>query len=214
MYLNLFINSEITGIINGTDVTLKVFADYPSKGDVKLEVYPQRDGETFTIAVRKPGYSKTCEVKVNGKVISYETNKGYIYLERAWGESDAIEVAFDVFFRFVRCNPMVADNIGKVSLMKGPWVYCLEEIDNGNHLSSVVIDTEKEIQSYQSNETFNGVMCAKLSGERIVYTSRQISLYSEERPVYKEDTFTAVPYCCWNNRGKGEMLVWMRERRL
>lgn len=72
MYLNLYINSEITGIINGTDVTLKVFADYPSKGDVKLEVYPQRDGETFTIAVRKPGYSKTCEVKVNGKVIPYE----------------------------------------------------------------------------------------------------------------------------------------------
>ncbi|MFV0239366.1 MAG: hypothetical protein ACK5H4_04905 [Lacrimispora sphenoides] len=24
--------------------------------------------------------------------------------------------------------------------------------------------------------------------------------------------FKAIPYCCWNNRGKGEMIVWMREK--
>jgi DUF1680 family protein len=29
----------------------------------------------------------------------------------------------------------------------------------------------------------------------------------EQRPSYIKDTFKAIPYCCWNNRGKGEIII-------
>gem|GEM_PF-7061035 len=54
-------------------------------------------------------------------------------------------------------------------------------------------------------------MCAGLEGMRIDYSRVGDSLYEDEKPSYVKDTFKAIPYCCWNNRGKGEMLVWMRE---
>lgn len=34
-------------------------------------------------------------------------------------------------------------------------------------------------------------------------------LYTEVPPVKEPVTFTAIPYPYWNNRGVGEMIVWM-----
>lgn len=96
--------------------------------------------------------------------------------------------------------------------MKGPVVYCLEEADNGNYLSAAFIDTGVEPQEEFDQELLKGTLCAKLKGERIDYEKTGNSLYGEERPVYKEAGFKAIPYSCWNNRGEGEMIVWMREK--
>ena len=36
-------------------------------------------------------------------------------------------------------------------------------------------------------------------------------LYSTAEPATGPATLKAVPYCLWNNRGEGEMQVWIRE---
>lgn len=36
-------------------------------------------------------------------------------------------------------------------------------------------------------------------------------LYSHEPPGAYSVRFKAVPYCAWDNRAPGEMLVWLRE---
>ena len=98
-----------------------------------------------------------------------------------------------------------------MALLKGPWVYCLEEVDNGKHLSSVVVDPEQTTLTEEYDENLmNGTLCVKFGGKRIDYTDVDGKLYVSARPKYKKDIFRAIPYCCWNNRGKGEMLVWMR----
>jgi DUF1680 family protein len=122
-----------------------------------------------------------------------------------------ILLKLDVAFRFVRCNPRVRDNIGKVCLMKGPVVYCLEEADNGNYLTSAMIDTTVTPKESFDETLLGGTMCAFLEGIRIDYSKTDETLYEDARPVYVKDTFKAVPYCSWNNRGKGEMLVWVRQ---
>ncbi|MDD2980110.1 MAG: glycoside hydrolase family 127 protein, partial [Hespellia sp.] len=204
--------SDIQTRLDCGEVTLKMSADYPSNGSIHVGVHPSKSGSYFKVALRKPGFSREFQIKVNGEAAAYTFEKGYIYLERSWQDGDQIELELDVSYRFVRCNPMVADNIGKVSLMKGPWVYCLEEADNGRHLASIMIDTEKEAEEVVDKELFHGTMCAKLYGKRIAYPEQEAGLYMEEKPSYVEDTLKAIPYCCWNNRGRGEMLVWMREQ--
>ena len=36
-------------------------------------------------------------------------------------------------------------------------------------------------------------------------------LYGGEKPKLADVDLTLIPYQYWNNRGEGEMLVWMKE---
>ncbi|MDY3343486.1 MAG: glycoside hydrolase family 127 protein, partial [Lachnospiraceae bacterium] len=210
IYSNLFIGSDITADIQGKEVTVSLKADYPRNGRLEYTISGAEDS-AFTLAVRKPGYSENIRVAVNGEKAEYTEKGGYIYLNRTWKDGDTVTAELDVEFRFVYCNPNVPYNMGKVALLKGPWVYCLEEVDNGKHLSSVVVDPEQTTLTEEYDENLmNGTLCVKFGGKRIDYTDVDGKLYVSARPKYKKDIFRAIPYCCWNNRGKGEMLVWMR----
>ncbi|MEY8354810.1 beta-L-arabinofuranosidase domain-containing protein [Lachnospiraceae bacterium 54-53] len=212
IYVNLFISSRIETDLAFGRVRLELSSDYPVKGDVTLKVTPGEDGKEFTIAVRKPSYSAGAEVSVNGIKEDICLKKGYMYLTRKWKAGDEVTAVFDVPFRFVRCNPRVRDNIGKVCLMKGPMVYCLEEADNGRYLASCVIESSVPPREVFDDSLLGGTLCAGLEGKRIDYSKVRESLYESGSPSYIESAFKAIPYCCWNNRGKGEMLVWMREK--
>lgn len=212
IYVNLFVSSQIEAGLKSGKTVIELQANYPESGNIKLKVTPETEGQVFTAAIRKPGFSKEAVVTVNGEAVDYRLEKGYLYLEREWKSGDVIEVKLDVSFRFVYSNPRVRDNIGRVSLMKGPRVYCLEEEDNGSYLASIQIDTSTAPVEKEDSELLGGTLCAQLKGKRINYQRSEEELYSGHRPEYIEDTFKAIPYCCWNNRSKGEMLVWMRER--
>ena len=210
IYVNLFVSSRIEAQLKAGKTVMELQANYPGDGNIRLKVMPETPDSVFEIAVRKPGFSKEATVTVNGEPVEYRQEKGYLYLKRGWRTGDVIEIKLDVSFRFVYSNPRVRDNIGKVSLMKGPWVYCLEEVDNGAWLASVMIDTSVKPVETKDSKLPGGIVCAALKGKRIDYQKAGDKLYSGRAPEYVEDTFRAIPYCCWNNRGKGEMLVWMR----
>jgi len=211
IFVNLFISSSIEAELTSGKVKVNMSSNYPVKGDIQITVNPVQEESEFSIAVRKPAFSERSLVKVNGNDLDYTVDKGYIYIKRKWNSEDKIEILLDVSFRLVRCNPKSRDNIGKVSLMKGPWVYCLEEADNGNYLSSIVIDSRADIKEVYDENLLGGTICATLDGKRIDYSKIGEKLYHEEKISYTQDSFKAIPYCYWNNRDEGEMLVWMRE---
>lgn len=210
LYSNLFINSEITAEVAGGDVTVKLSADYPRTGDV-VYTFLSEEARAFTLAIRKPGFSEHISVRVNGADAEYTLEKGYVYLNREWQPQDKATVTLNVDFRFVRCNPRVRDNIGKLALMKGPWVYCLEEADNGNYLNSVKVKADCDVLPIYDEHLLGGTLCAVFEGEKIDYGKTEDALYVVKAPDYVHTALKAIPYCQWNNRGKGEMLVWMRE---
>ena len=49
-----------------------------------------------------------------------------------------------------------------------------------------------------------------LIGSGVREQAQADSLYADEPPAKQEIKVTAVPYYAWNNRGPGEMLVWVR----
>ena len=94
---------------------------------------------------------------------------------------------------------------------QGPWVYCLEETDNGEYLKSILVHANSKVKERYDKTLLGGTLCAVFNGKKINYTKVGEALYSEAIPEYVDMEIKAVPYCAWNNRGKGEMLVWMRE---
>ena len=119
-----------------------------------------------------------------------ELEKGY---RRVHVEKDTrIEVSFAAPAKFVYANPQVRADSGKAAIVRGPLVYCLEE---------------------EKSDLFGGIVTVKARGKKIVESSVSNSLYSGQKPQMEDVELTAIPYPYWNNRGEGEMLVWMKELR-
>ena len=100
VYVNLFMANSSDLKVNGKNVTLKQSTSYPWNGDIKLEVSP-KGKQNFAMKIRVPGwvqgsvipgnlYSYTDKktlgytVKVNGKVVESNIEKGYFTIPRTW----------------------------------------------------------------------------------------------------------------------------------
>ncbi|MDD3261279.1 MAG: glycoside hydrolase family 127 protein [Oscillospiraceae bacterium] len=207
LYVNLFIQSEV----KAAGRRFRLSADYPASGKIEITAEDAGSGP-FCLAVRKPGYVQKYQVLLNGRECTCQERDGCIYTVHSWQKGDVLSVDFDVPFRFVYCNPQCGDNIGKTALMKGPVAYCLEEADNGRHLAGVYADTQKPVKKTVVPGIPKEAEGAIFSGKRAAVSEAENQpLYGSEKPAYQDCTLTAVPYALWNNRGKGEMRVWLND---
>lgn len=138
---------------------------------------------------------------------------GYLYLRGEWLEGDEIHLSFPMEVRCVRANTRVRENTGKAAFLRGPVCYCMEEADNGKDLHLLRADTGKlrEIRVEHSDEMGHDMCILKVPGYRQEPWGEEERLYAEFTPVKeRETTLVLVPYYAWNNRGEGEMSVWVR----
>ena len=208
IYLNLFISNDAVINVGEKEIKVSMETKFPYENVCRVSVsnVPE-DG--IKIAIRKPDYASDYQVAVDGRKAEIEVLKGYVYLELK--EDSDIQIFFEAPARFVRANPLVRADSGKIALMRGPLVYCVEESDNGTNLSALYVDAKTDIREEKS-ELFGGSILLHFHGKRIVDTEwKEDELYAEHPIRWEETELTAVPYAYWNNRGMGEMSVWIKE---
>lgn len=208
LYVNLFISNQAEVDLGKAAVEVSIETRFPFEHVIHITVgkVPE-DG--MKLAVRIPDYARDYKVSFAGEPVNCQVEKGYAVLTLK--EDAALTVSFDAPARFVRANPNVRADCGKVAVTKGPLVYCLEEIDNGKNLSELYADTKQEIEE-SASELFGGITELIFRGKRIeesAWDNRE--LYGEHPLSLTDVTLKAVPYAYWNNRGMGEMSVWMKE---
>ena len=138
---------------------------------------------------------------------------GYLYLSGEWQEGDEIYLTFPMEVRCVRTNTKVRENIGKAAFLRGPVCYCMEEADNGKELHLLRADTGRlrEIKVEHSDEMGHEMRILQIPGYRQEPWGEAAGLYAEAAPVKEQEAaLTFIPYYAWNNRGEGEMSVWVR----
>ena len=127
--------------------------------------------------------------------------------------------------RVVESHTNVRENQGKVALLRGPICYCMEEADNDKelHLLSAqreaLLAGDEKIGLERSDELGHEMVLLKVPGSRRTgkaegsacgRTSGYGALYHHFRDLDNKDTeLTFLPYYAWNNRGEGEMTVWV-----
>ena len=199
--VDLFIGSEVK--VSG-GVTLTQNSQVPFGGKVSFKLSCP-NGTKLTLRVRKPFWTDgvTCDAEMTEK-------NGYLVVEKVWNDVDTVFFDFAMPVRRVYASPYVRQDLGKVCLMRGPLVYCLEEADNGNNLHLVSLPEESEIALAQGEGVLSGMTTLKAKGLRIV--PEEGTLYRGAPCRRKEETqLTFIPYFAWANRGVGEMTVWVRE---
>ncbi|MBA7524137.1 hypothetical protein ES705_16274 [subsurface metagenome] len=186
--------------------------DYPWKEKVTFTIQPDSP-HRFKLALRIPGWARTngCfpsdiyrfddnketewKVSVNSKIIDVKSlNKGYVQISRKWKTGDKVELSLPMPTRQVYSHPNIETTRGKVALMRGPVLYCLEAPDNNFNVLGAALAPDPEIEHEYKQDFLGGVTV--LNG---------IAINSGNEPVQ----FTAIPYYAWQNRGIHEMTVWM-----
>ena len=212
VYVHLFAASEATVELPGGRVILIQETDYPWEEEVVLRVHPEKPFE-FTLAVRIPGWCRDPGLRINGDDVNLGSlmKKGYAKIRRKWHGGDRVELLFPMPIERVRAHPEVRAAAGRVAIMRGPIVYCLEEIDNGPNLAQIVLPRDTELAVAGKDPDLGGAVTLRGVGFRTEDTAWGDALYVPAEYERKETSVKAVPYYTWCNREPGEMAVWIRE---
>ena len=164
-----------------------------------------------TLAIRIPEWSRSFKVSgVTGELdeSTAQLKDGYLYVTRDWKKGDSVKLELSMETEFVAANTEVREDMNKTALRRGPFIYCLEEADNGAglHMLSVCVDSKPE--ELMLNIAGTDVVALRIAGKR--RKASDMALYGTlKKPEYEDVELIYVPYYAWNNRGEGEMSVWV-----
>ncbi|MFA9463971.1 MAG: glycoside hydrolase family 127 protein [Velocimicrobium sp.] len=210
LLLNLFVSNTSQIHWNGEEVDVSVNTKFPFENKVDIAI--SGGTKESSIGIRIPEYANNFIIRVNGEIINFERKRGYAIVLVNTCEAK-LEVDFLAPAKFVCANPLVREDAGKVCIMKGPLVYTLEEVDNGDCLSSILIDTKTKLQEIWKPDLFGGVTIITAPAQKISKNGwDKMTLYQDSHTILETIEIKAIPYCYWNNRGIGEMSVWVKEK--
>ena len=211
-YVHLYAAGTASLSLGDVPVTLATTTDYPWDERVKLVVGVSAPA-AFTIALRVPGWCDGATLVVNGDPvdIAASTTDGYALVKRTWADGDTLELVLPMPVVRIEANPRVAADCGCVALKRGPVVYCLEEVDNGPGLAEISLPRDATLSLTPGEGPLAGVPLVTAEGRRRASAGWEGVLYRPACSQSEPARLTAVPYCLWDNRTEGEMLVWIRE---
>lgn len=200
IYVNLYMNSEVSLQTDGGLMTLTQRSNYPWDGDIHMEIQNEKAVEAI-LNLRIPGWAmnkpvpsdlftfvdeqkEKISIRVNEKEMEMKMEKGYVVIQNRWKKGDVISLSLPMEERIIVTHEKVKAKSGQMAVQYGPIVYCAEEIDNQKDVLQVTIDNKTQFQSQFHSGLLGGVNM--LEGEDL----------------------NLVPYYAWANRGPGKMNVW------
>lgn len=197
-YVNLFCSNTVSHNMDGGLFSLEQHTAYPWDGEVSMTVKENRAGK-LRLCVRVPGWARSEAIPgglyrfedsadggwsllVNNEHVECSLENGYACVERRWKKGDSIVLKLDMPARVVKADDAVEADRGRFALQRGPLVFCAEEVDNTRDVVNTAVDPQARILTLDGGH------------------------------VLQCDGMTLVPYYSWNNRGKGKMAVWLKEK--
>jgi uncharacterized protein len=248
LFVNLFVAGTAAVEVGKRTVKITQETRYPWSGSVRIAIDPDRK-RTFDVHIRIPGWARGRPVptdlygyvdseadapgvvlRVNGRPVEANLDKGFARIRRAWKKGDVIEIDLPMAPRRVEAHPSVKDDEGMVAVERGPLVYCAEWPDNGGRALGIVLPGEAELRPEERPDLLGGVVV--LSGQALAADASDISTdrgsaakdaaaddEDEVPPVSRRrlapearlapHPLMLIPYYAWAHRGDGEMAVWL-----
>lgn len=209
-YTHLPIGADSEATIAGVKVEVSVTGNYPWDGDIEVKINPETP-VSFTYGIRIPSWCDSFTAEFNGEKLNASLNDGYLLVNREFKKGDVLKLSLSMETKIIEADSRVHADHGKIAVMRGPVVYCLEEADNGRDLYLLSLDADANFKV--SNET-------ELGGINALYTTGYREVKKEDDRLYRpagaiefeKTKLKFIPYYAWNNRGEGEMTVWVQRR--
>jgi DUF1680 family protein len=215
LWVHQYIGSELT-TDDGQRTTkpsplldVKMESSLPWEGRASLTVRAAPDSEAV-LHLRLPSWAGNISIRVNDMPIavpnspltilhSPSTASGYdprtstfFPITRTWQSGDIVELDFEMPITLRRASPRVRGHRGKVTVTRGPLVYCLESADNPDvDIFSARLDTSHALSAAYAPTLLGGT-----------------EIISGKTTDGKDLTF--ISYHLWANRGPSQMTVWVK----
>ncbi len=206
IFVHQYIGGTIDTKIGEEQIKIDIMSNLPWNGDIKVTIR-KTSPDLNKIALRVPDWDKEfIPPSIPNKQCYLED--GYLYIVGDFINNEEFKLSYDMKPKLMISNHKVRNNLGKVCLVRGPIVYCIEGYDNGGDLHTISIDSEAEI--IEEKITIEGQEFISLVAEGRKLIQEEKTLYSTyKKPQYEDIKVTFIPYFAWANRGENEMLVWV-----
>ncbi|HLG38608.1 MAG TPA: hypothetical protein VI461_03030, partial [Chitinophagaceae bacterium] len=216
--------------VQGKGVKISQQNNYPWEGDLKFVLEPKTSLK-FSLMVRIPGWAqempipsdlyafedtnwlmepvgfiKKIVIKINGTPAEYTMENGYAVLNRTWKPNDIVEVSLPMDVRRVIAVDKLKEDAGKVALQRGPLIFCAEGQDNNGKASNIVLPRDASFSAEFKPDMLNGITVLKSDAIAVMVDEKGNKVNTVKQ------SFVAIPYYAWANRGKGEMTIWFPEK--
>jgi DUF1680 family protein len=197
VWVNLYGSNQLNTAFNDASVLdlTQEAVNYPWDGNIKIIVNATN---VFGIMLRIPEWATDVTIKINGDTAQVSATPG-MYTElnsRNWSSGDVVELILDMPTRIIDGNPLVSDINNKISVKRGPVIYCVESVDlpAGIGVDDVLLPKSIDLQPHYESEILGGVTV--LDGQAFTSTN--------------SFDIRMIPYYAWSNRGISSMRVWLK----
>jgi uncharacterized protein len=218
-YVNLFVGSNTTVDLAKTKVAIAQETNYPWEGLIKVKVSPEKKAK-FSLNIRIPGWAlgqpvpgdtysylnysgSAYNISVNGKPAAFSLENGYAVISREWKKDDVVELNLPMEVRRVVARQEVKEDVNRVAFERGPLVFCVEHPDNNGKAFNVFVPDNAPVKTEFNKDLLGGTQVIMSEVPVVVTSADGMEIKTEIR------TITAIPYYLWNNRGQGQMQVWL-----
>jgi len=220
LYINLFISNEADITLGKNKFKISQKTNFPWDGKVEISVKPEKSIK-FDMMIRIPGWAlneaipgglykfsdlnnDSVKLLINGEPYEIIMANGYAVISRKWKPGDKVEFEIPMPVRKVIADERITDDINKMAVQRGPLIYCAEWPDNNSgSVLNMLIKKDAAFTTEFIPSLLEGAEVIKTEGYQTKRTlDGKIEMLNEE-PV------TMIPYALWNNRGAGQMMVWL-----
>jgi uncharacterized protein len=183
--------------VPGSDAVVTIKTDAPWTGKVEVTW-----AGSVKLAIRIPGWAKgDFKVSMEGGTVK----NGYLYLPPAI--DGRLHINFDLKPRRMYAHPKAGKH--DVSIMRGPLVYCIEDVDNDLDIDSIILSTDP-VKDGTPVKVLDHEVVPVIAKGRQLRGSNLDKLYGDEDYLRgDQQDLVFVPFFARANRGgKGGMRIW------
>lgn len=197
----------------GSSFTIEQITDYPYNGAIRFVISDATGGD-FELKLRIPGWAKSGSVTCGDSVTALTgEHSGKYFTVSVSGEHTVIDLLLDMPARYTVSHPLVEENTFQAAVERGPLVYCIESPDCPlDSLDDLMLNPSEELSTADFH--INGRRITALEGN--AWAVRHGESY-DPNLLYQEFNIKGlepvhirmIPYFAWDNRGYGEMKIWL-----
>jgi DUF1680 family protein len=199
---------------NGAAFTLTQETGYPWDGAIRFSFRDAAPDRPFTLKLRIPGWLESGSVQVGPEARALTSADADTYVDVRVDPAALPEIAltFDMPARYTIAHPMVEEDANQVAVERGPLVYCMESPDaQVESLDELMLISNAGFTAVPYEVKGQTVTALETRAARLLRTGyRPDALYQRFQATGVEEVpVRLIPYFAWDNRGFGEMRVWM-----
>jgi len=211
VWIHLYASSSQKISYEGKAVEIVQKTNYPWDGTVDVTL-SMVEGIEFSLFLRIPGWCSRALAKFEDKEVNLKPGT-YAEFRKKWGPGEKITLSFEMPVKLLVAHPHVTNDFHRVTIKRGPLVYCLEREDCPDaDVWNLILRDENEFTTEYRKDLLGGVVVLKNKALVVDENAWKERLYQEsEETVLKEKKVeaTGIPYYVWANRTPGSMIVWI-----